>query len=134
MGWDAFPWEHSFTVEGWNFTPNAPDFTLYQVANPGSDFDQEGAFVCQAGYKTAGVNNCGQIISTANSCGDHSSMRTVGYARDGGDSGATVYGFRLYQLDVPLVGFHSGYCNNYPRYTFVRNAQYALGIDGWYIY
>jgi hypothetical protein len=129
MGWDAFPWEPTSSVEGWT----VGDFTLNSVQSFGGTYDQEGAWVCHAGSRTRGVNNCGVIDSTSFTCGSHTNLRSVSYQSTGGDSGATVYGFVYLSHLVPLVGIHEGHCGGWRRYSFIRNVDAFLGVDGWYL-
>lgn len=121
------PWFTTTQVEGWQ----VGDFTITSGAAYHGDFDQDGAVVCQAGSRTRGAANCGEITSVQFNCGSHTNMRRVTYNSMGGDSGATVYGF-TFLTGVPLAGIHEGYCNNARRYTFHTNLFSPLDIDGWY--
>ena len=110
------------------------DFTLTSVTGTYGTHDQVGAWVCQAGFVTAGApGNCGPILSTAFDCSNHTNVRSVDYTRDDGDSGGTVYGFVYLSHSVPLTGFHAGTCNGSPFYSFVQWVEAILPISGWYL-
>lgn len=124
------PWTTSVKIEGWY----VPDFTIVNAATAGDDYDYYGHVVCQAGANTEGFLNCDEIFDIDEDCDGHTNLRIVGYNRDGGDSGASVYGFPYLSSNATLAGFHrAGNANcSGPSYSFHSYALSAHGLDGWY--